>query len=181
MMNSQSPPPSPARATLADRYASLLTALFTTFRLVFIPAATLTHTAHGPIWIGALLGLLLTFGGEWLTRRAGRRLTLPRQDLVMIMMSLVLLGLLPEETPVTLILWSGIGLAWGEYARSISPQRSGGSRRLGYVLGVGIGLTGLIGPGTWIVAILLIPQLCVEYYRDELERNRRKAQQHKPR
>lgn len=41
---------------------------FLTFRLIYIPASVLTHTGHGLPWLTAALGLIVTFGGEWLTR-----------------------------------------------------------------------------------------------------------------
>lgn len=135
--------------------SSFMLPVFFNFRLVYIPASILSHSGHGSVWINAFLGLLLAFGGEWLAGRSAKRLGNRRQDLIVVILSLLLLGLFPEEAPVGLILWTGIGLAWGEWRRGVllTPHW--------IALGAGalLGLTGLVGPGSWLMALILLPLL----------------------
>jgi hypothetical protein len=74
-----------------------------------------------------------------------------------VILALLFLGLFPEEGHVGLILWLGIGLAWGERTRqrAFLPQT-----RLGWfstAIGALLGLSGLVGPGSWLMAFLLLP------------------------
>ena len=143
-------------ASQPNHYSSFIASSFTPFRLVFIPAFTLTHSEHGPIWGSLVLALALTFGGEWLARQRTSDVPNPRRDLLVVAASLFLIGLFPEETPIQLILWTGIGLAWGNFQRTRPLSGSTTRRWLGYVLGAALGLTGLVGPGSWLMAGLVI-------------------------
>lgn len=154
-MSSQRPLANGENLPQPDLYSSFLLSAFFTFRLLFIPTFTLTHAAHGPLWISLVLGLGLTFGGEWLAQRRSGHVTAARRDLLVVAASLFLIGLFPAETPVQLILWAGIGLAWGAYRRSQPTPTSTSVQWIGYALGAAIGLTGLIGPGSWMMALLL--------------------------
>lgn len=142
-----------------SRLRSLYAPFFSGWRLIYIPAATLTHAGHGAIWPSALLGLLLTFGGEWLARRGHGRLDRRRQDLLVVIVALLLLGFFPEETPIGLILWTGIGLAWGELWREEPAIPATWNTWWATALGALLGLTGLLGPGSWLMALLLVPLL----------------------
>ena len=138
-------------AAQPNHYSSFILSSFFTFRLVFIPAFPLTHSEHGPIWGSLVLALALTFGGEWLARQRTADVPNPRRDLLVVAASLFLIGLFPEETPIQLILWTGIGLAWGNFQRHRPLATSTTRRWLGYVLGAALGLTGLVGPGSWLM------------------------------
>lgn len=133
--------------------ASFILSLFLTFRVVYIPASILSHSGHGGVWINTILALALTFGGEWLAGRSPRGLGNRRQDLIVVILSLFLLGFFPEEAPVGLILWAGIGLAWGEWKQGVPVSTAW----IGLAAGVLLGTTGLFGPGSWMMAILLLP------------------------
>jgi hypothetical protein len=151
-MTGQHPPPNPQETPAPNLYSSFIASSFTPFRLFFIPAFTLTHSEHGPIWGSLVLALVLTFGGEWLARQRTSDVPNPRRDLLVVAASLFLIGLFPEETPIQLILWTGIGLAWGNLQRHRPLTTSITRRWLGYVLGAALGLTGLVGPGSWLMA-----------------------------
>ena len=151
-MTGQHPPSNPHETPPPNLYSSFIAASFTPFRLVFIPAFTLTHAEHGPIWGSLVFALALTFGGEWLARQRTTHVPNPRRDLLVVAASLFLIGLFPEETPIQLILWTGIGLAWGNLRYSQPSVTSTTSRWIGYVLGAALGLTGLVGPGSWLMA-----------------------------
>jgi hypothetical protein len=135
--------------------ASFILSLFLGFRLVYIPASILSHSGHGGVWTNTILALALTFGGEWLAGRTLKRLGNRRQPLIVVILSLLLLGLFPEEAPVGLILWAGTGLAWGEWKRGVASSPAW----LAVIPGALLGATGLFGPGSWIMAILLLPRL----------------------
>jgi hypothetical protein len=143
------------RSSSSNLYSSFILPLFLAFRLIYIPASILSHSGHGSVWINAALGLLLTFGGEWLAGRSARRLGNRRQHLIVVILSLLLLGLFPEEAPVGLILWAGIGLAWGEWRRGILLI----PHWIALAAGALLGLTGLLGPSSWLMALILLPLL----------------------
>jgi hypothetical protein len=146
--------------------ADLLAVAFLCFRLVFIPAFTLSHSEHGNLWLTVLVGLLLTFGGEWLARRKENRLSTLHQNLAAVILALILVGLLPEEGPVGLILWLGIGLAWGEYRRNRPSLPRTQVAWLGAGAGAILGLSGLVGPGSWLMALLLLPLFWMDGGKD---------------
>ncbi|MEZ4832987.1 MAG: hypothetical protein R2873_13530 [Caldilineaceae bacterium] len=154
-MNGQQPLANQEGPSQPNHYSSFILSSFFTFRLFFIPTFTLTHAAHGPLWISLVLGLVLTFGGEWLARRRIEEADNPRRDLLVVIASLFLIGLFPEETPIQLILWAGISLAWGRCHSSRSMVVSSTAQWIGYVVGAAVGITGLIGPGSWIMGLLL--------------------------
>jgi hypothetical protein len=143
-------------------YTYVIPPSFLSFRLVYIPAAMLTHSGHGLVWLNALLGILLTCGGEWLARHSAKRRSGARRDLAIILLSLLLVGLFPEESPIALILWTAIGLAWGEWGRGSPVLPPGMNAWIGLFLGIGVGLTGLLGPGSWLMALLLTPLLWLD-------------------
>jgi len=131
---------------------------FSGWRLVYVPGVILARSGHGLSWATALLGLLAVFGGEWLRRRypGGEAGRLPAPAWVVVL-ALILLGFFPEEAPVGLILWAGVGLAWGELARAWPAWPQG---LLGWgmlALGALLGWAGLRGPGSWLMALLLLP------------------------
>lgn len=165
----------------SNAYQRQIPPLFFVFRLIYIPLSILSHSGHGLLWFNAGLGLLCSFGGEWLARRS-RPSPDPRREVAVMVVALLLLGLFPEEAPVGLILWTGIGLAWGRTSpkltaestekvqstqrnQQLTPLRSLCSLRfknspwLGLGVGVLLGLTGLWGPGSWLMAGLLLPLL----------------------
>jgi len=124
--------------------------LFLTFRLVYIPASVLSHTGHGLPLLNVALALLATFGMEALARRrTAQRETPGGQDHVwIVVLMLLLLGLFPEEAPIGVILWAGIGALWGRLgSRARLPRRGPG-----LLAGALCGLTGLFGPGSWLMA-----------------------------
>lgn len=130
-----------------------LPSIFLAFRAVYIPAATLTHTGHGLPWLTAAAGLIATFGLEALTRR-GRSVGTSSADgqaRVALLLALLIVGVFPEEAPIAVILWAATGTLWGR----LSPP---GTTRWdwGGLLGGGLlGLTGLFGPGSWLMAGIL--------------------------
>ncbi|MCL4835607.1 MAG: hypothetical protein KJZ86_24420 [Caldilineaceae bacterium] len=131
----------------------LLPSFFLAFRLVYIPASVLSHTGHGLPWLSALGALAATFGLEALTRRQagaeGQAQRWHRGWFVVLM--LFLLGLFPEEAPIGLLLWAAIGAAWAR----VQPGPGAGIHPWATVCGGLLGLTGLIGPGSWLLAGLL--------------------------
>lgn len=133
------------------RNPRFITTLFLAFRLVYIPLSVLAYSGHGGVWLNALLGIALTFGGEWLGRR-GRPSVDPRREIGMVAVALLLVGLFPEEAPVGLLLWAGMGLAWGRLHGPLSPKW------LGLTAGALLGISALWGPGSWIMAGLLLWQ-----------------------
>jgi hypothetical protein len=131
----------------------LLPSLFLAFRLVYIPAAVLSHTGHGLPWLTAVAGLVATFGLEALTRR-GRRAcasSTEGQARAALLLSLLIVGLFPEEAPIALILWAAIGAIWGR----LSPPQAHGWDWAGLLGGGLLGLSGLFGPGSWLMAGIL--------------------------
>lgn len=130
------------------RSAHFIASLFFAFRLSYIPSSILTHTGHGWPWLNVLITLVVVFGGEWLGRRS-RRQAAPRREIMVMVIALLLLGLFPEEAPMGVILWAGLGLAWGRL--QLAPLHSG----LGLGVGLLLGIVGRWGPGVWLVAILL--------------------------
>lgn len=132
----------------------LLPSLFLAFRLVYIPASVLSHTGHGLPWLTAAAGLAATFGMEALARR-GRTVesaAAAPSHMAGLILALLIVGLFPEEAPIGLLLWAGIG-AMG--ARLL-PKQGGGDRLAGLLSGGLLGLTGLFGPGSWLLAGLLL-------------------------
>lgn len=138
-----------------------LAILFVGFRLIYIPASVLSHSGHGLPWLTAALGLALTFGLEALTRRRGGAPTPGEQwrGRAATVVGLLLLGLFPEEAPIALILWAGIGAAWGAAVRD-RPIFMGRPVAWGLLAaGAALGATGLLGPGSWLMALVLVLDL----------------------
>ena len=132
--------------------------LFLLFRIVYIPASVLSHTGHGSPWLNAGMGCAVTLGAEWLARRAGHAIgQRERQRAVgAVMLALVVLGFFPEEAPIGMILWTGIGAAWGTATRGLgwrgpSTLTVFGAGAVGAVLAA----AGLVGPGSWLAAVAL--------------------------
>ncbi len=127
--------------------------LFFAFRLVYIPAAILFHTGHGLPYLNTALVLCATFGLETLTRRS-RQSGAPAvraREVWFVVVALLLLGLFPEEAPTSIILWAAIGAVWGR----LWPSRMRIADRRGLLSGGLLGLTGLVGPGSWLLAGML--------------------------
>ena len=157
--------------------------LFLAFRLVYIPASILSHTGHGLPYLNVALVLSATFGMEYLTRRSGQP-TQPdnrQREAWFVVVALLLLGLFPEEAPASVILWAAIGGVWGwirpgeEAGTQSAPQPQisqisslrqaqdtpaaitlfSGISVVSLLAGGLLGLTGLFGPGSWLLAGLL--------------------------
>ena len=126
-----------------------LPSIFFAFRLVYIPASILTHTGHGLPFVNTLLVLCATFGMETLTRRSRQSslAVIRSQEVWFMAIALFLLGLFPEEAPISVILWAAIGAVWGR----LWPGRMPTDLR-GLLSGGLLGLTGLVGPGSWLMA-----------------------------
>ncbi len=125
--------------------------IFLAFRLIYIPASVLSHTGHGLPWLTAATALVATFGMETLARRGAKAenpLKTNRDSLLVILM-LLLLGLFPEEAPMGVILWAAIGAVWGRRG-NVTPTDP-----TGMIAGGLLGLSGLFGPGSWLLAGLL--------------------------
>jgi len=127
--------------------------IFLAFRLVYIPASVLSHTGHGLPWLTAVAALVATFGMEALARRSLGSASSSRgnRDNWLVILALFLLGLFPEEAPVGLILWAAIGAAWGRLRGTAASVTDAA----GVIVGVLIGLSGLFGPGSWLMAGVL--------------------------
>ncbi len=141
---------------------SAIILFFLAFRLIYIPASVLTHTGHGLPWLTAALGWVVTFGGEWLTRRMGGDPSLRERQrgLAVVMLALILLGFFPEEAPIGLILWAGIGAAWGVATRGLKLLSNQTFTVVGAVaLGALLGAAGFFGPGSWVAALVIGPAL----------------------
>ncbi len=139
-------------------FAGALLAFFLSFRLLYIPASVFTHTGHGLPWLTALLGCAATFGAEWLTRRLGNDWQMREQKRapVVVILALVTLGFFPEEAPIGIILWAGIGAAWGIGTRGWSVRSAGAPTAIAAaVIGALLGASGLFGPGSWLAAAVL--------------------------
>lgn len=131
----------------------LLPSLFLTFRLVYIPASVLSHTGHGLPWLTAAAGLVATFGLEALTRRGRTAGVIPADGRarVALLLALLLVGLFPEEAPIAVILWAAIGTLWGR----LGPPGAVPWDWAGLLAGGLLGLSGLFGPGSWLMAGIL--------------------------
>ncbi len=141
-----------------DLVAGALLTLFFTFRLIYIPASVLTHTGHGLPWLTAILGFAATFGAEWTTRRLGRGWPARERQraLVVVILALVTLGFFPEEAPIGVILWAGIGAAWGIGTRGWGIRSARAPAAVGAAaIGALLGASGLFGPGSWLAAAVL--------------------------
>ena len=141
-----------------DRLAGALLLFFFTFRLVYIPASVLTHTGYGLPWLTVLLGWAATFGGEWLTRRVANdwQVRERKRAPVVAILALVTLGFFPEEAPIGVILWAGIGTAWAIGTRGWSIRSARAPAAIAAVaIGVLLGASGLFGPGSWLAAAVL--------------------------
>jgi len=135
-----------------------ISSLFLAFRLVYIPASILTHSGHGLPWLNLTGALLATFAAEALTRRGYRpdSTSTARRDLAFVVLALFLLGLFPEEAPIGVILWAAMGVAWARLWPGPTLRReSGATRAVGLIAGGLLGLTGLYGPGSWLMAGVL--------------------------
>lgn len=131
---------------------------FFLFRLIYIPASILTHTGHGSPWLNAALGCVVTLGAEWLARRMGVDIARRERQraVVVVILALVTLGFFPEEAPIGLILWAGLGAAWGAATRKMRMGETSTWVVVGAgALGVLLGATGLFGPGSWLAAVVL--------------------------
>lgn len=131
---------------------------FFLFRLIYIPASVLSHTGHGSPWLNAALGCVVTLGAEWLTRRV--RVDIARRErqraVVVVILALVTLGFFPDEAPIGLILWAGSGAAWGAATREVGLRAESKAVVVGAgAVGVLLGATGLVGPGSWLAAVVL--------------------------
>ena len=145
---------------------------FLLFRIIYIPASVLSHTGHGSPWLNAALGCAVTVGAEWLARRMGVDIAgRDRQRaLVVVILALVTLGFFPEEAPVGLILWAGLGAAWGAATRKMRMGATSSSVVVGAgAVGVLLGATGLVGPGSWLAAVVLGVGFWVGQRGDESE------------
>lgn len=154
-MDSSEPSPPPPSLTPSP-FQSLLPSAFLAFRLVYIPASVFAHSGHGLPWLTALVGLAATFGLEALVRRGqnaqpGDTPTAPGRALAALATALVVIGLFPEEAPVAVILWAVTGALWPR----TSPARTSLSWA-GLPAGALLGLTGLFGPGSWLMAGLIL-------------------------
>ncbi len=145
---------------------------FLLFRIIYIPASVLSHTGHGSPWLNAALGCVVTVGAEWLARRMGVDIA-PRERrraVVVVILALVTLGFFPEEAPVGLILWAGLGAAWGAATQGQGLGATSTSAAVGSgAVGMLLGATGLFGPGSWLAAVALGIGLWVEGRGDESE------------
>lgn len=131
---------------------------FFLFRLIYIPASVLSHTGHGSPWLNAVLGCVVSLGAEWLARRMGVDVARRERQraVVVVILALVTLGFFPEEAPIGLILWAGIGAAWGAATRGHwNREASTGMDTGAGILGALLGATGLFGPGSWLGAVVL--------------------------
>ena len=131
---------------------------FLFFRLIYIPASVLSHTGHGSPWLNAVLGCGAALGAEWLARRMGgdpaRRER--RRAVIVVILALFTLGFFPEEAPIGLILWAGSGAAWGAATRGLGIRAMSTSVVAGAAaVGALLGAAGLIGPGSWLAAVVL--------------------------
>lgn len=131
----------------------LIPSLFFAFRLVYIPASILSHTGHGLPWLTAIAALVATFGMEALARRGLGSASSSRgnRDKWLVILALLLLGLFPEEAPVGLILWAAIGAAWGRQGHRTASH----THVAGAIAGGLLGVSGLFGPGSWLMAGVL--------------------------
>lgn len=139
-------------------FAGALLTFFVSFRLIYIPASVFTHTGHGLPWFTALLGCAATFGAEWLTRRLGSDWQMREQKRapVVAILALVTLGFFPEEAPIGVILWAGIGAAWGIGTRGWDVRSARAPAVIAAAaIGALLGATGLFGPGSWLAAAVL--------------------------
>ncbi|MGB5050721.1 MAG: hypothetical protein WBO46_17390 [Caldilineaceae bacterium] len=144
----------PPLSTPAANPQPLLPSLFLAFRLVYIPASIFSHTGHGSPVLNGLVVLCATFGLEFLVRRSRRDepATASQQAHWFVVVALLLLGFFPEEAPTGALLWAGIGAAWA----SLWPGRLWPLRGSGVLAGGLLGLSGLWGPGSWLMALLLV-------------------------
>jgi len=139
-------------------FAGALLLFFLSFRLIYIPASVFTHTGHGLPWLTVLLGCAATFGAERLTRRLGNRWPERerRRAPVVAILALVTLGFFPEEAPIGIILWAGIGAAWGIGTRGwVARSARAPVAIAAAAIGALLGATGLFGPGSWLAAAVL--------------------------
>lgn len=147
------------------RWPDLVLPFFLVWRLVDIPVVALGRTAHGPGWLIALLGLAAVFGGETLGQRSRRDwpstpTAQRRRTLVVVLISLLLLGAFPEEGVLGLLLWAGLGIAWGRLRQEMVGMQRRKARLftwLGSGAGVLLGLTAFWGPSAWLAALFLMP------------------------
>ena len=131
---------------------------FLLFRIFYIPASVLSHTGHGSPWLNAALGCVVTVGAEWLAQRMGVEIAGRERQraVVVVILALVTLGFFPEEAPIGLILWAGIGAAWGAATRGLGLQATTTAATVAAgAVGVLLGATGLFGPGSWLAAVVL--------------------------
>lgn len=143
----------PARA-----WSRLYGPLFTGWRFTFIPAVVLTHSGHGWLGLTVLMSWGVALGGEWLRRRQTARDAVDRRrSLSIVVLSLVLLGFFPEEAPLGIVVWAGVGLAWGEVARFWRALPETAVEWGVFLAGGLLGGAGLFGPGSWLMALLLLP------------------------
>jgi hypothetical protein len=136
---------------------------FLAFRLIYAPVVGFWHTEHGAPWLIAGLILLFSIGGEWMARRYRSPVTVgdgarPRRGLALVVVALILVGFLPEEGILALILWAGIGLAWADVlpVAGWAGWPSGWRGGSGVLAGIGLGVAGIWGPSPWVVAGVIL-------------------------
>jgi hypothetical protein len=148
------------------RLSALLPPFAYGWREVFIPLAVVLHNQHGLALITAGLAVAAARVGTWLWIRyrapagnddAVQALQTARRAALLAGLVLLLLGLIPEEGPLGLLLWLAFGLAWPAVEAAAgaaqAPRRVAGAWLL-----LGLALAGplALGPGAWLLAALYL-------------------------
>ena len=122
------------------------------WREVFVPLAVVVHSQHGLVLATAALAVAAGRAGEWFHARTG--VARPGNQAALVAgLALLLLGFVPEEGPLGLLLWIVFGLAWPALRETVAGLGRTPAAVLAWLL-LGMVLAGplALGPGTWPVA-----------------------------
>lgn len=121
------------------------------WREVFVPLVVVVHNQHAMVLATAGLAVAATRSGAWLLDPAESRRP-PQQAAWLAGLTLILLGLAPEEGPLGLLLWALFGLTWPVLqARWTAVPSSHPWAALWLILGAALAGPLALGPGAWLI------------------------------
>lgn len=124
------------------------------WREIFVPLAIIVHSQHGQTLATAGLAVAAVHTGSWLRERYGVGTGQPlARPAVLAALSLAVLALVPEEGPLSLLLWAAFGLAWPLLQETLDAVETLPNGSIWW-LTLGMALAGpmAVGPGALVMA-----------------------------
>lgn len=135
------------------------------WREAFVPLVVIAHSQHG--WVLATAGVAVAAVrlGDWIYGRVSVRRP-SHQAAIIAAIALAMLGMVPEEGPLTVLLWCVFGLAWPLIRERLTAGGVLPGAATGWLL-LGMALAGplALGPGTWLIAAGMLS--FAWFWRDE--------------